>query len=206
MDLKLLIGLVAVVFGADVFFTLFQRRKRDEVLNRLSEHLARKEFDAFDALIDDPKTRKLVPAFNVQFMKLNKEMMKEDGKAVDEAFKAFRMNMNAAQKEAVYKRGFYYYLSLEDEEETRTYYDLLKELKPSDMQMLDVMYDTYILKGSRYADLMIGEAEKASEENRIPIYALLADMYHNAGDEEKASEYEKIVTDYTEKLKAEKKG
>ncbi len=169
MDLKLLIGLVAVVFGADVFFTLFQKRKRDEVLNRLSEHLARKEFDAFDALIDDPKTRKLVPAFNVQFMKLNKEMMKEDGKAVDEAFKAFRMNMNAAQKEAVYKRGFYYYLSLEDEEETRTYYDLLKELKPSDMQILDVMYDTYILKGSRYADLMIGEAEKASEENRIPI-------------------------------------
>lgn len=205
MDPKLLIGLVAVVFGADVFFTLFQRRKRDEVLNRLSDHLARKEYDAFDALIDDPQTRKLVPAFNVQFMKLNKEMMKEDGKAVDEAFKGFGMNMNAAQKEAVYKRGFYYYLSLEDEEQTRTYYDLLKELKPSDMQMLDVMYDTYILKGSRFADLMIGEAEKASEENRIPIYALLADMYHNAGDEEKASEYEKIVTDYTEKLKAEKK-
>jgi hypothetical protein len=206
MDPKIMMVIVAVIFAADMGWQMFQNKKRNELFDRLSGFLAEKEYEAFDELIDSPECKKLFPAFNIAFLKLNEAMLKEDKDAVDQAFGQFNVRMNNAQKEALYKKGFYYYLGLEDKTKTRTYYDLLKGLKVKDEQMIDVMYDTYIDKGYKYIEDVKALSEAGSEEQRMPYYALLADMYHNAGDEEKASEYEKIVTDHTEKLKAEKKG
>ena len=201
-----MIAIAIVIFVIDIIFTVYQNKKRNDVLDQLSRHLAKKEYKAFDELIDDPKTKKVIPPFNVAFLKLNKEIMKNDRKAVDEVFKGFTMRMNKAQKEAVYQKGFYYYLGLEDKKNTTVYYQLLQEVKPANLQMIDVMYDTYILKGSKYIDLLTNEVQKTEkEEDKIPYYALLADVCHNAGEEEKAAEYGQIVSDYTEKLKNEMK-
>ena len=48
---------------------------------------------------------------------------------------------------------------------------------------------------------MLGQASKASEENKMSFYALISDMYRNAGDEVKAKEYEDQVSAYIEKMK-----
>ncbi|MBQ2232621.1 MAG: hypothetical protein II423_04295 [Erysipelotrichaceae bacterium] len=67
--------------------------------------------------------------------------------------------------------------------------------------MLDVTYNTYVEKGSAYLDEMLEQASKVSEENKMSFYALISDMYRNAGDEEKAKEYEDQVKAYIEKIK-----
>ncbi|MCR4633940.1 MAG: hypothetical protein K5648_07445, partial [Erysipelotrichaceae bacterium] len=103
------------------------------------------------------------------------------------------------------KKGFYYYLGLEDKTKTRTYYDLLKGLKVKDEQMIDVMYDTYIDKGYKYIEDVKALSEAGSEEQRMPYYALLADMYRNKGEEDTAKEYEAKVAEYSETLQRGKK-
>ena len=123
MDPKIMIAVVAVIFAADMGWQMFQNKKRNELFDRLSSFLAKKEYDAFDELIDSPQTRKLFPAFNIAFLKLNEAMLKEDREAVDRAFGQFDVRMNGMQKEALYKKGFYYYLGLEDKAKTRVYYD-----------------------------------------------------------------------------------
>ena len=67
--------------------------------------------------------------------------------------------------------------------------------------MLDVTYNTYVEKGSAYLDEMLEQASKVSEENKMSFYALISDMYRNAGDEVKAKEYEDQVSAYIEKMK-----
>lgn len=201
MNTKVMIAIIVVIFAADIGWQLYQNWKRDELLKRLDAYLGNKDYAAFDELIDSKEVRRYFPAFNTAFMKLNEAMYKEDMKQIEKAFDSFDMPMNKAQKEALYKKGFYYYLSIEDKDRTRDYYEHLKELKVSDQQSLDMMYDTYILKGYRYLDQIIDHIKDLSEEKQMPFFALLSDMYRNKGENEKADEYEKKVMEYTERLK-----
>ena len=200
MDPKILIAIVAVVFIGDMGFQFYQNKKRNDLFEKLSSFLSKKDYASFDELIDSAETRKFFPAYNIAFLKLNEAMLKEDKRAIDQAFDSFGMRMNNAQKEALYKKGFYYYLGLEDKAKTRTYYDLLKGLKVKDEKMLDVMYDTYIEKGCKFIDEVKGLAEGLKEEQKMPYYALLADMYRNKGEEDEAKGYEKRIAEYSEKL------
>lgn len=201
MDYRILMALVAAVFVLDILWQFYQRRKRDELLKQLDGCLNRKDFRTFDELIDSRPVQRLFPAYNRAYLKLNGAMYKEDMAKIDEAFDSFTMPMNKAQKEALYKKGFYYYLGLEDKEKTDHYYDLLKELDVKDRHSLDVMYDIYIDKGYKYLDEMNERIEGLSEDEQMPFFALLADMYRNKGDDKKAKEYEKKVSDYTKEMK-----
>jgi len=109
--------------------------------------------------------------------------------------------MNKVQKEALYKKGFYYYLGIENKEKTDLYYEQLKQLNIKDQHTLDMMYDIYIAKGYKYLDEINDKIKNLPQEKQMPFYALLSDMYRNKGDEEKADEYEKKVSEYTDKLK-----
>lgn len=200
MDPKILIAIVAVIFVADMGLQFYQNKKRNSLFEQLSSFLAKKDFVSFDELIDSSETKKLFPVYNIAFLKLNEAMLKEDKKAIDQAFDSFDMRMNNAQKEALYKKGFYYYLGLEDRAKTRVYYDLLKELKVKDEKMLDVMYDTYIDKGYQFLEDVKTLADQMKDEQKMPYYALLADMYRNKGDEDEAKKYEKLLAEQTEKL------
>ena len=200
MDPKILIAIVAVIFVADMGLQFYQNKKRNSLFEQLSSFLAKKDFVSFDELIDSSETKKLFPVYNIAFLKLNEAMLKEDKKAIDQAFDSFDMRMNNAQKEALYKKGFYYYLGLEDRAKTRVYYDLLKELKVKDEKMLDVMYDTYIDKGYQFLEDVKTLVDQMKDEQKMPYYALLADMYRNKGDEDEAKKYEKLLAEQTEKL------
>ena len=200
MDPKILIAIVAVIFVADMGLQFYQNKKRNSLFEQLSSFLAKKDYASFDKLIDSSETKKLFPVYNIAFLKLNEAMLKEDKKAIDQAFDSFDMRMNNAQKEALYKKGFYYYLGLEDRTKTRVYYDLLKELKVKDEKMLDVMYDTYIDKGYKFLEDVKTLADQMKDEQKMPYYALLADMYRNKGDEDEAKKHEKLLAEQTEKL------
>ena len=207
MDLKyILIALTVILVAADLYMQVKINKRRNVLITKLSDLLAGQKYEEFDKLMEEDTTKKLIPAFNYLFLKLNKQILQDDEKAVDETFKAFNMRMNNVQKEALYKRGFYYYLSKEDKENTTVYYQLLKDLSVRDMQLLDVMYDTYILNGDKYLDFVKEQVNGAErEEDKMPFYAILADIYHNQGEDKKAEEIEKIVSDYTDKLMSGKK-
>ncbi len=202
MDPKLMIAMIAVVFVADFGLQFYQRKKRNKTLEKLTDLLAQKDFAAFDELVDAPETRKQFPIYNLNFLKLNEAFLKEDKKQIRKAFESFNgLRMNKLQKEALYKRGFYYFLSEEDKENTRVYYDLLKDLNIRDQETLDVMYDTYILKGYKYLDQIQKQCDEAEGDGKMAFYALLSDMYHNKGDEDKAREYENLIADIGEEIK-----
>ena len=198
MDPKYLIAAVAAVFIADFGMQILQKRKRNRLLDTVSTLLAEKKFDEFNELIDSPEAQKSFPVYNRLFLKLNEAFLKEDKTAIDKAFKEFNgLRMNKVQQEALYKRGFYYYMSAEDKENTRMYYDLLSQMSIKDQETIDVMYDTYILKGYRYLEQIRKQCDDAIGDQKMPFYALLADMYHNKGEEDKAKEYEALIKDVT---------
>ena len=196
-----MIGIIVIVFADELGWQMYQNKRRDDLLRQLDACLTRKDYAAFDELIESDKVRKSFPLFNINFMKLNEAMYKEDMEEIEKAFGSFDMRMNKVQKEALYRKGFYYYVSIEDKEKAEYYYEQLKQLNVKDQQTLDMMYDIYILKGYMYLDQVNERIRNLSEDEQMPYFALLSDMYRNKGDLEKADEYEKKVSEYTEKLK-----
>lgn len=201
MNSNVLIAIVVIVFAADVLWNLYQNKKRDELLKKFDEYLGKKDYASFDELIDSKQVRQFFPIFNINYLKLNESLIKEDMEEIDRAFDSFDMRMNKVQKEALYKKGFYYYLGIENKEKTDLYYEQLKQLNIKDQHTLDMVYDIYIAKGYKYLDEINDKIKNLPQEKQMPFYALLSDMYRNKGDEEKADEYEKKVSEYTDKLK-----
>lgn len=200
MNTKTIIIFIAVLFVLDLLLQLYRGWKRNDLFTQLSRYLADKDFAAFDELLASPQTKRVLPPFNIAFLKLNEALILEDEKMTDESFDSFNMTMTKSQKEVLYKRGFYYYLDKRNKDKTDHYYELLRQMNVADLQTLDVMYDTYILKGSKYLDIIRNAAEKAGEKEKMPYYSLLADIYQNIGDKDKEKEYRKIVKEYTDKL------
>lgn len=202
MDTKNMMLLVVIIFVADMLWQLYQNKKRNDMFKQLSSLLAAGDFAAFDELINSMKVLKLFPPFNIAFLKLNEAMMKEDRSAIDKAFDSFNVPMNKAQKEALYKRAFYYYLGVREKEKAGAYYHLLKDLKVKDEETLDIMYDTYVLDGYAYLEDVEKQIEGLEEKQQMPYLSVLADMYRNKGEGEKAETIETKINDFTEKLKA----
>ena len=205
MDTKFMIAMVAAVFLFDMGLQVLQGKKRDKLLKKLSELMANKEFEEFEKLIDSDEVRKAFPIYNRNFLKLNEAFLKEDKDAISEAFQSFSgLTMNKVQKEALYQKAFYYYLSIKDKGNCRAYYDLLKDLGVKDQETLDIMYDTYILNGYKYLDQLLEKCGEGKDPKNLPIYSILADVYRNKGEEVKAKEYEDLVIELSEEIRNRK--
>ena len=200
MDPKILIAIVIIIFVGDILLQAYRNKKRNDLFQKLSRLLIDKDYKTFDELIEAPETRKLFPAFNTAFFKLNEALLQDDAGKIDKAFDSFTMNMNKAQKEALYRKGFYYYLGIEDKAKTDQYYEQLKQLNVKDQHILDVAYDTYIKKGYTYLEETLEQIKDFNDRQKMPYYALLSDMYKNKGEEDKAKEYETLVSEFTKKM------
>ena len=88
---KYLIAVVVIVFLVDLAFQFYTNKKRNDLLNALSTYLAKKDYESFDKLIEDNKTKRFIPSFNIAYLKLNEAMMKEDMEEIKKAFGAFNM-------------------------------------------------------------------------------------------------------------------
>ena len=75
---KYLIAVVVIVFLVDLAFQFYTNKKRNDLFNALSTYLAKKDYESFDKLIEDDKTKRFIPSFNIAYLKLNEAMMKEE--------------------------------------------------------------------------------------------------------------------------------
>ena len=195
----ILLIVVLALFLMDLIREMMMKKKREKLLDQMMQALAQGDYDAFDELAASEEARRLIPLYNISFMKLNEALMKNDPEQIEEALGSFKGRMNDAQKDALYRKAFYYYVSVKDKEKAKEYYDLLKDLNTGNRTPLDVMYNTYIEEGSMYLDRTLEEIDKlTTEEEKLPYYALICDMYTNAGDTDKAKEYEELVNRLTQ--------
>jgi len=186
-----------VLFAVIIVYFYYAAWEGKAILNKLSRYLLQQNFSEFQKLADSKKAQKYVRPFNLDFMKFNKSIAENDSKAAARQLACFgQVNLNEKQKEAVYSRGFYYFLATGDHKTAEKCYEKLCELKNfAGRRNIDRTYDTYIKKGYQYLDATLKELDTVSEQQRTALEAILADMYHNAGDEEAADKYRTIVAE-----------
>ncbi len=200
MDKKtLLIICIAVI----VVFEVLRRVLINSISNRLTRYLMQGDFKSFDALSEQFLTRYLIPVFNLDFMKMNSYLARGDEENTNKIFEHFdQCRLNKAQKYAVASNAFYYYLSMEEDEKCRKYYQTLKENDAAnkETEMADWLYDAYVEGGCRYLDRILEVYGNAQEQAKPQLEALLARNYENKGDKKNANLYNKKLKQYAEEL------
>ncbi|MBQ6217699.1 MAG: hypothetical protein IJK53_09995 [Erysipelotrichaceae bacterium] len=172
------------------------------VSNKLISYLYMNETEKFDQLRRSKLASTFISRFNLRYIDFSKAMMEADEKQIENSVSELeKLPLNINQRSIIYTRCFYYYLSAENYHDAKKYYQKNYDLDPDKYNPeMDMLYDIYIKKGSRYLDELIEEYQKADEENKAKLAAMLSKIYENMNDKTKAEEYLEIAAQYIEKM------
>ena len=85
----------------------FKRRRYDLLINTLKQ----KDFEKLDKLLSSKVTQFFFAPFNIDYLRLNSAIMRNDKEMIAKCFEEFdRHRLNKKQKEEVYMKGFNYFI------------------------------------------------------------------------------------------------
>lgn len=200
MNFRMIVYIVIALLAV-VLLQYYQNRKRNEAFNSLLEHLNNQDYDGFDKQCESAEVQSFIPAYNLNFLKLNAALMRDDKQRIEDTIASFdSIRMNEAQKKALYDKCFYYYISTKNKEKAELYYQMLMSMKGNN-EIYSYFYDTYVQEGTKYLDEILSKVESLNSQQKIPFYTLIADMYRNAKDDTNAKKYDEMVKAEIEKMK-----
>ena len=179
---------IIFIFIAIIIAIAFNLKKRS-LYNQLVEYAASKHFKEFDELIDTKMSRFLFNPFSIDYLKLNKEILANDTKAIDKMFTSITGHrLNLKQKQEIYSKGFNYYIGIENYAKAKEFLDLVHTLNNAQMDReMDRIYDIYALKGYKYLDEILEETSEMPDTYKGVNEFLISLMYENKGDKKKAA-------------------
>ncbi len=197
--LKLLI----VVIVLSIVIAIVKKVSSAKLEKQLIQLVVDQDFEGFEELVNSKKARKMIPPFNLDFIKLNVAMLKGNKKEIDRMFDHFdNVKPNKSQKEAVYGKGFYYYLSIEKYDKVEKYYNLLVKLENvKSMREFDRAYDTYVKNGHKFLAETLEELKTAPDFSKPVLEGMISRMYENKKDEKMAKKYADRAIRHMEEMK-----
>ena len=159
------------------------------ISSKLTDYLYSGDFVNFEKLINKRYIKYLIHPFNVDFLKLNEAIFKQDKKEIEKRFNMFdNTSLTDKQKTTIYQKAFFYYLQNEDVKKLEKYYLLIKESEDKTLfNNIDDIYKIVVLKSTD----KLNQYKKAFEENnQNPMLAfLLYHMYRNSDNKKLANDY-----------------
>ena len=181
MEMNKLLIIVIVLFVlltlVEVMLSKMKKTRNNKLMYLLMEH----KFDEFDALLSKKSTRFFVPVYNSIFLKVNKAIMTNDKKLLDELMSdAEKLKMNDTEKLHLYSKAFSFYLSLGQKNKCEKYYkEIMKCEDCPAKEYVEMVYDTFIKKGYRFIEKAESMLDGATEEDKANLISLIAAMKEN---------------------------
>lgn len=186
MEQVLIITGIAIAAFALIIYVLKKLRFKKMVTT-----LQMQDFDTFFKLADAKTSKYLFPRFNLEYLKLNANILRADTKQTDASFDLLMsINMTTNQKDDVYMKAFNYYVSLEDKKKTKELMEVIETFKNEELvKEARTIYDIFILKKANYIEIMEDTLEDMDDAQRGITEYLLSVQYANIKDKKKAEEY-----------------
>lgn len=201
--LYIVIILVVIAMIVEGIYQLNRRYKRGLIQNKLMQLLMNGSFKEFEEYADSFEVKTNVKPFNLEYIKMNAAIMQSDSNKLEKSFnKLLNMKMNDEQREEVYLNCFNHYIDKNDSKKARQFKELLiKNSRNSSLKTyVQRVYDVKIEHSFKYLDEMLNELSN-KDINKATHYLLIAEMYKNKNDNEKAAEYYNLYNEYMESKK-----
>ncbi len=195
------IVIIALVFiGLEIVLESLRRRR----LIKLVDLLTRGQLKEFEKKIDSFSSKLLVSSFNRDYMLLNKYFLNdEEDKAIELLDKLKNKKLNKQQRESVAMMGFSYYLGVRNSEEAKYYHDelnVLGTIKPETLDSINLTYEVIIEKRTDSLDKLLEDTDKLADKDKAANETLIAEIYHNLGDEANYKKYQRLADKHVKLL------
>ncbi|MGN1398872.1 MAG: hypothetical protein ACI4WG_02595 [Erysipelotrichaceae bacterium] len=191
--------LVIIVVVMALASAIIPNMMRNKYQNQFVELFKNGQFEQLEELLNKSVVKYLFMPFNLEYIRLNIALIKEDSQAIDKQIDLLTgMKMTEKQKEDVYIKALNYYVTMDDVDRAKKIYELAMTLKNESLKKsADITYDVFVNKGYKYLDELEKNLDNCPKEYKVFNSYLVALMYEHKGDKQKADYYH----DMTEKLK-----
>lgn len=122
------------------------------VYKKLTDYLGKREYDAFEKLLDGFFCTFSFKPFNREYMRLTAYFMQGDKKKIEAQFDNIfdRLKMKDAQKAAVANRAFYFYLENKNYKKTEKMLEICQKAdqNQNELHIMELMYNIMVLHKS----------------------------------------------------------
>ncbi|MFV0379866.1 MAG: hypothetical protein ACK5KQ_03470 [Anaerorhabdus sp.] len=193
MEKTMLFAIILSVIGILVLLTFYRISKKTQE-RKMLQAIYSTDFDTFFKVADSKFTRYVFPKFNLEYLKLNVHILKNDEPSIDESFeKMFKFKMNTPQKEDIYMKAFNYYVGMEKKEKTTQLIEVIETFDNEELKNeARIIYDIFVLKKSNYIDDMIEALPKQDINTKGVNEYLISVQYKNLNDNKNAKKYEAL--------------
>ena len=192
------IALIAIM----AIFQLNHITKRKKISDHLVELVTQQKFSELYDAVNQPTTIKYIPEYNRHFLCMNAALIENNNERIIHYFDLLsKLNLNSAQKKAVYMRGLQYFIATQDTAHCKMCYEALKgmEMDESTKQYLDEINDILILKNTDKLNDLLSRIESNSSNEVFIDEFLVAEIYRNMHNDDKFNEYSNKAKQHMEK-------
>lgn len=191
MDSKtILTAVIVVLFLGTVVINLLRRR----TYNKLQAHIAQGAWNELFALIDAPLTKRLFPAYNLEYLRLNAYLMQDDLAHAEELFEdLLQRRLPSSQRVDLVAKALSFYVGQNDRDRAE---ELLGEIENWSGEKCEPvkrdsrrLFDIAMLGRTSYIEEMEAELPQLSGLERGRHAYLIALQYENLGDLKQRDKY-----------------
>ncbi|MBO4219075.1 MAG: hypothetical protein J5694_03360 [Erysipelotrichaceae bacterium] len=186
---------------AMIVWRLISRAREKKVTNELTAAMLAGDFERFDALADDPATKRIIYPFNLAYAKLNSYLMRNDTDRAVASFDELRdYRLNDAQKLELGQMGFNFFISQNDHQRAVYYHDLVNSVSGNQAvkDSVNIIYEIVVEKKTDRLQQLLDLNEKLDDMRRSSNEYLISEIYGNMGDEKNRQKYERLAKKHLE--------
>ena len=166
---------------------------KNHVINNLFEAIKNKDIEQYDKLSKKFLYRYYIPAYNIEYMRLQGYILNQDTKNTDLQFsKLLEMRKNKKQEIDLYTKAFYYYVQVENKKKSEEMLEKVKTVcAEEEIKLCQIAYDVILCRKYNHIEEIEKEYQDAPEQLKTTLNYYLYLQYKNKGDLEKAEIYKK---------------
>ena len=166
---------------------------KNHVINNLFEAIKNKDIEQYDKLSKKFLYRYYIPAYNIEYMRLQGYILNQDTKNTDLQFsKLLEMRKNKKQEIDLYTKAFYYYVQVENKKKSEEMLEKVKTVcAEEEIKLCQIAYDVILCGKYNHIEEIEKEYQDAPEQLKTTLNYYLYLQYKNKGDLEKTEIYKK---------------
>lgn len=188
--------MIWICIGIVVIFLVLYLVLQIQVKGKLMAYFQNGNYAAFEKCLNQTLTKIVIPAYNIEFMRLNALISQKRKKEVERQLdKLFKAKKSKDQLFALYQTAMSYYVEQEDSRKCHSLLNEMKNKSINDKIIHEAECTVDILVDNKWNHIEEIEAklEDATDEQKKVYYYLLQRQYEASKNFKKANEYQELL-------------
>lgn len=183
-----------ISIGVDLYFRSARRKFSQYVVGLLVKN----NFRQFDEIVKSRKAKRLIPKYNLMYLKFNSFILRDKKRFADQIFQQMLdKDFTSKQKIIFYGKALNYYIEQKDNLRATQCFNEIKKIKHYNKQKnrLINIYEVIVLKKFNCINEILKRIDNDNLDEKVTDYYLISHIYGRLNNTKKAKKYNQLADD-----------